>query len=269
MENIDSSADHIARLKQAMGEARGRAGNSDGSVHVEVGADGVLHGIHLSGRGTDLGAHELISMLIDLHGKAAVDATLVMQELLVADERGGARSGQHESPTRIREPHTSQVRGELNSTASADPPKRSSAPNDPKPAGMTDISEARAQRKKPGSSRARLSAFDPVTFAPLPRAIRASTPESSPCPPDLLSSAHISDSPHPCAGDRPGGVDQPPASDLTPIPENPPAEHDFTPTDRFTTWGEPADGLGFATEYWPLYDDLFLSDDWWGFPTSD
>lgn len=83
---VDGSTDsgHIERLQRALSEARGYASSDDGSVKVEVGANGSLYGIHLSEGGGVRTARELAAMIADLHRVAAGDAAVAISDALTA-----------------------------------------------------------------------------------------------------------------------------------------------------------------------------------------
>ncbi|MFE3543423.1 YbaB/EbfC family nucleoid-associated protein [Nocardia sp. NPDC059177] len=119
-----------------------------------------------------------------------------------------------------------------------------------------------AARQRP-ATRARLSEFDPVTFAPVTRTRRTLTP------------GQPTDRPH-----RPTPAAEPTTTTESAPDPVPTSEHSAAPperrtepatdlTEHITAWGDPADDPNTSDENWPPDDHLTLSGEWWGLPSTD
>ncbi|WP_278264288.1 YbaB/EbfC family nucleoid-associated protein [Nocardia sp. AG03] len=307
MGDIDPVSGHIERLQRALTDARGKATSADGTLRVEVGANGTLHSVELGEGGADLDPRVLVSMIVDLHREAVADAAAVMREAVAAlgsDPR--LQEGRQEVVDKLARPRpvdenpdttASSTTGDTSPAEEPHPPTRASVPTPddtpavggepprttpslPPPPAPRPAPPARAPRRP--AAPARLSEFDPVTFAPVTRPRPLSTPAvdtdrprraTPPRAPTRTDQPWPSSSTAEHAPVEPGNT--PPVSppDTTASTAALPAEE--SPTARpaleveIVPWGEPADDTAVNDEGWPPDDHLTLSSDWWNLPSPD
>ncbi|MFB7874965.1 YbaB/EbfC family nucleoid-associated protein [Nocardia sp. NPDC056064] len=311
MGDIDPVSGHIERLQRALTDARGKATSADGKLRVEVGANGTLHSVELGEGGADLDPRLLVSMIVDLHREAVADAAAVMREAVAAlgsdprlqedrqdvvdklarprpsGENTGTTAPSTTEPTTTTAPPEERnppAHPDRSPTSAPDrapavghePPPAPAAPPMPAPRPAPAARPARPPRRP--AAPARLSEFDPVTFAPItrPRPLstpavttdrpRRSTPPGEPPRPDRsISPAEAAPTftpPGPTAPISHPNTDEQPAP-RTPESTEPAPDLDITP------WGEPAEDTTLTDEGWPPDDHLTLSTDWWNLPSSD
>ncbi|MFC9471232.1 hypothetical protein ACFTS5_03495 [Nocardia sp. NPDC056952] len=299
MGDIDPVSGHIEQLQRALTDARGRAVSADGSLRLEAGANGTIHSIELGEGGAELSAAVVVSLIADLHREAVTEATATMRAAVAAltsdprlhDERQEVVdklsrpriepetvAAPKSSPPPTRPSTTSREGGSAprlrSNSPSAEPLSRSTS-RQPAERGRTTT---RPTPPRQSTAPPNLSEFDPVTFAPLPRAKRPAPPNQRPiaphpgntttdAPPNRSITHDSRDIPEPIRGDAPDPVcgDTEPASG-SPSAELNPAKSDFVPADPFAPWGDPGDGTGIAPGSWLPDDNLLLSDDWWDWP---
>ncbi|MFE1592271.1 YbaB/EbfC family nucleoid-associated protein [Nocardia sp. NPDC058705] len=274
MGDIDPVSGHIERLQRALTDARGRAVSTDGAVRVEAGANGTIHSIELGDGGTDLAAAEVVSLIVDLHREAVADAAATMREAVAAlsnDPR--LQDDRQEVVDKLARPGTSsevvatQPHHSLNSQPPGDsdgipdqprrPPSadrqiRSTPREKSTPVVPQTVSTPMSRRRHQPAAPAKLSQFDPVTFAPLSRTYRPAQADPRPTAPEAAPAIPTSREPT---------VAEPDSAPATIEPSYP--EVEYIPADPFAPWGEPGDGTGIPPGAWPPDDNLILSDDWW------
>ncbi|MFD4355646.1 hypothetical protein ACFWPX_24045 [Nocardia sp. NPDC058518] len=282
MADVDPVSGHIEQLQRALTDARGRAVSADGSLRLEAGANGTIHSIELGDSGADLGAAAVVSLILELHREAVAEAAATMRAAVAAlssDPRlhedrqevvGKLARPRPESEYVAAPQHYSPHQSSTTREANGAPRVRNSSPSGELQRRPTPHKEPERARSAPlptppqkPAAPPKLSAFDPVTFAPLPRANRPVPPNQRSIAPDLSGTSSGASPEKPITHDaRDVGSDAEPASRPLSI-ELAATETDFVPADPFASWGEPGDGTGIAPGSWLPDDNLMLSDDWW------
>ncbi|MFF2082618.1 YbaB/EbfC family nucleoid-associated protein [Nocardia sp. NPDC058176] len=284
MGDIDPVSGHIERLQRALTDARGTATSADGSLRVEVGANGALHRIELGADGVDRDPHRMVAMIVELHREAMADAAAVMREAVAAlgsDPR--LQEGRQEVADKLSRPQSASgtelsplATGEADSpvVARSSPDQQHSAPGPAEAPTPTRLPPSRSARPTSGSAElptkaprrptpARISECDPISFAPVTRTRRA--PEQHPGDPGRTQP----DPPREAAERAPASALPRPVTDdsAEPLPQPEPPV-DTEPTESVIAWGDPADDSVIPHDTWPD-DYLIMSDEWWGFPSTD
>ncbi|MBF6202682.1 YbaB/EbfC family nucleoid-associated protein [Nocardia sputi] len=296
MGDIDPVSGHIERLQRALTDARGKAASADGSLRVEVGANGTLHSIELGEGGAYLDPRRLVEMIIDLHRAAVADAAAVMRETVAAlssdprlqegrqhvvDKLTQPRPSNEPIHTGVSSPTADQqhVSARAREGSPSEPNTAPSVTQTPTPSRAaprapirTAPTRAATPATRPAKSPrhhpapARISEFDPVTYAPVTRTRRQSTPDR---PTDTSPQPRTATEP-PAAENTGGGTSQPLHSTEGSTPSLPraAASSPVDITESVIAWHDPSDDSHITGASWPPDDYPLMSDEWWWGPHS-
>ncbi|MFC9967616.1 YbaB/EbfC family nucleoid-associated protein [Nocardia ignorata] len=298
MGDVDPVSGQIERLQRALTDARGTATSADGTVRVEVGANGTLHRIELGVGGEDLEPRRLVETIVELHRQATVDVAASVRDAVASlgsDPR--LREDRQEVVDQLaRPPSADGGSGEPVSSASAVSPngggaeesrspsaRRVSVPGPAQDTGCgrdreiapriirspsPSASRAASQSRSPSRTGTRtnsVSPFDPVTFLPAAsRHLKNSEPHSEGTDRRPLDSKFTADA------DRTSPeADRVIAAQMNDVGQ---ADHDTVdsaPRDSTAAWGDPADESDAAWASWPQDDYVPTSWEWWALPSTD
>ncbi|NKX90954.1 YbaB/EbfC family nucleoid-associated protein [Nocardia coubleae] len=299
MGDVDPVSGQIERLQRALTDARGTATSADGTVRVEVGANGTLHRIELGVGGEDLEPRRLVETIVELHRQATVDASASVRDAvasLSSDPR--LREDRQEIVDQLaRPPSPNEGSSHAAPSAPAVPPNdwaaentRSASPRrvslpgptqdrgfdrdrkggpglvrPPSPSASRTAPESRLPSRT-GTWTSSVSPLDPVTFLPTAsRHVKNPEPHVSGTERSPLVDSEFAD-----VADRTSPeVDRVIAAQMSDVGQADRDTADSEPMDSIAAWGDPADESDAAWASWPQDDYVPTSWEWWALPSTD